>query len=239
MKLANPARTVDPLDHPQWAALTSEHAGFARRSGRAVAYPADVTPMAGLENADDPEGWADLAALLQAGERTILMFPRPPALSEAVRPVLQRYILQMLGPPEPPEPAAAPEGMAPLGLADGPDMVALAGLTEPGPMGLRTVTMGRWFGVRRDGELIAMAGQRMHLTGLVEVSGVCTHPSARGQGLARRLILQVMHDIAARGERSFLHLKTENAAALGLYRSLGFEVRTQIHLSLVERAGGA
>ena len=115
-------------------------------------------------------------------------------------------------------------------------MEPLAALTEPGPMGRRTVTLGNWWGVRREGELVAMAGQRMHLTGLVEVSGVCTHPRVRGEGLARNLILHVMHDIAARGERSFLHLKTENAAALGLYRSLGFEVRTEIHMSVVAAA---
>ena len=173
--------------------------------------------MAGLEDSADPRAWADLASLLEEGERVVLMFPQPPDLPDVVQPVQQRGIVQMLGPAEPPEPAAAPEGMATLGLDDAPYMVALAKLTEPGPMGLRTVTMGRWFGVRREGELIAMAGQRMHLTGLVEVSGVCTHPCARGLGLARSLILQVMHDIADRGERSFLHLKTENAAALGLY----------------------
>jgi ribosomal protein S18 acetylase RimI-like enzyme len=229
---------MQPLDHPQWAALATEHAGFARRRGRALAYPADVTPMSGLEDAGDIEAWAELAGLLDAGERTILMFTTPPQVPEQMRILLQRFILQMTGPETPPDPPAAPDGLVRLGLDDGPDMVALAALTEPGPMGLRTVTMGNWWGVRRQGRLVAMAGQRMHLTGLVEVSGVCTRPDVRGEGLARKLILQVLHDIAARGEKSFLHLKTENAAALGLYGSLGFKVRTQIHMSVVEAAPG-
>jgi ribosomal protein S18 acetylase RimI-like enzyme len=227
---------MEPLDHPQWAALTSEHAGFARRSGRALAYPSDVTPMSGLEDPRDPQAWADLTALLGEDEKTILMFTAPPVLPSTVRPLIQRFILQMSGPDVAPALPSEPEGLVRLGLEDGPDMVALAALTEPGPMGLRTVTMGNWWGVRREGELVAMAGQRMHLTGLVEVSGVCTHPRVRGEGLARNLILRAMHDIAARGERSFLHLKTENAAALGLYRSLGFEVRTEIHMSVVAAA---
>jgi GNAT superfamily N-acetyltransferase len=227
---------MEPLDHPQWAALTSEHAGFARGSGRALAYPSDVTPMSGLEDPRDPRAWADLAALLGEGEKTILMFTAPPVLPPTVRPMIQRFILQMSGPDVAPALPSEPEGLVRLGLEDGPDMVALAALTEPGPMGLRTVTMGNWWGVRREGELVAMAGQRMRLTGLVEVSGVCTHPRVRGEGLARNLILRAMHDIAARGERSFLHLITENAAALGLYRSLGFEVRTEIHMSVVAAA---
>lgn len=226
---------MHPLDHPQWAALTSEHAHFARLRGRAAAYPGDVTPMAGLQDPADPGCWSDLAALLAPDERALLCLVDQPTVPQGLRTVIQRPILQMIGPPEPPPAPAAPEGMVRLGLVDGQDMIALARLTEPGPMGPRTVTMGHWLGVRRRGELIAMAGQRMHLTGLVEVSGVCTHPNARGLGLARDLILQVMHEIAARGERSFLHLKTENAAALGLYRALGFEVRTEIHMILVER----
>jgi ribosomal protein S18 acetylase RimI-like enzyme len=227
---------MEPLDHPQWAALASEHARFARRNGRALAYPSDVTPMSGLGDPEDPQAWADLAALLDEGEKTILMFRRPPEPQPVMRLLFQRFILQMTGPELAPALPPEPEGLVKLGLEDGSDMVALAALTEPGPMGLRTVTMGNWWGVRREGELVAMAGQRMHLTGLVEVSGVCTHPRVRGEGLARTLILRVMHDIAARGEGSFLHLKTENAAALGLYQSLGFEVRTEIHMSVVAAA---
>jgi predicted GNAT family acetyltransferase len=166
------------------------------------------------------------------------MFVTPPELPAVVRPLIQRFILQMTGPETPPDLLSAPEGLVRLGLEDGPDMVALAALTEPGPMGLHTVTMGNWWGVRRQGRLVAMAGQRMHLKGLVEVSGVCTHPDVRGEGLARKLIVQVLHDIASRGENSFLHLKTENAAALGLYQGLGFKVRTEIQMSVIEAARG-
>lgn len=226
---------TQPLDHPQWAALTTAHVEFARRNGRALAYPSDVTPMSGLEDPADPQAWSDLAAMLGEGEKTILMFARPPVLPQVVKPLIRRFILQMTGPDGSPDLPEPPEGLGRLDLADGPDMVELAALTEPGPMGRRTVTMGRWWGMRRAGRLVAMAGQRMHLDGLVEVSGVCTHPDVRGEGLARKLIIQVMHDIADRGERSFLHLKTENAAALGLYQSLGFKVRTEIEMSVVVR----
>jgi hypothetical protein len=48
---------MQPLDHPQWAALASEHARFARRLGKAAAYPPDVTPMSGLADAKDPQAW--------------------------------------------------------------------------------------------------------------------------------------------------------------------------------------
>ena len=61
--------------------------------------------------------------------------------------------------------------------------------------------MGRFVGIRRGGRLVAMAGERMHLDGHTEVSGVCTHPDFRGRGLARQLSAAVARQIEARGER--------------------------------------
>ena len=56
-------------------------------------------------------------------------------------------------------------------------------LTRPGPFLSRTLRLGSFVGVREDGRLIAMAGERMKLPGLTEVSGVCTHPDFRGRGV--------------------------------------------------------
>ena len=61
-------------------------------------------------------------------------------------------------------------------------MRALAKLTDPGPFFEETIKMGRYLGVEEDGELIAMAGERFRMDGWVEVSGVCTHPTRRGEG---------------------------------------------------------
>ena len=38
---------------------------------------------------------------------------------------------------------------------------------------------GDFWGVRDNGRLIAMAGERLKLDGMSEVSGVCTHPDLR------------------------------------------------------------
>jgi predicted GNAT family acetyltransferase len=55
----------------------------------------------------------------------------------------------------------APEDIVQLGDADAPEMLALAQLTEPGPFFARTHTMGNFIGIRVDGRLAAMAGERM------------------------------------------------------------------------------
>ena len=83
-----------------------------------------------------------------------------------------------------------------LGEADALDMYALAKATDPGPFEIKTHLMGTYFGVRSgNGELNAMAGERMRLPGWVEVSGVCTNEKARGLGLASKLVAQVMRPI--------------------------------------------
>ena len=88
-------------------------------------------------------------------------------------------------------PAEAPApGIAPvvLGPADAAEMCALAELTHPGPFGPEMIRLGRFLGVREQGRLLAMAGQRFRLPGFVEISGVCTHPDAQGRGYARALM---------------------------------------------------
>jgi predicted GNAT family acetyltransferase len=89
--------------------------------------------------------------------------------------------------------------------ADAPEILPFARLTEPGPFLERKHTMGRFIGIRIDGRLAAMAGERMHVRGYTEVGGVCMHPDCRGRGLARRLSAAVAVAIEARGERPFLH----------------------------------
>jgi predicted GNAT family acetyltransferase len=127
--------------------------------------------------------------------------------------------------------------LLPLGDADAAEMLALATLTEPGPFLPRTHTMGRFIGVRVDGRLVAMAGERMRFPGHTEISGVCTHPDFRGRGLARRLSCAAAAAVQARGERPFLHAWSTNRAAIALYESLGFEVRTAVHVAVLARPG--
>ena len=122
--------------------------------------------------------------------------------------------------------AAAPDPEAVvLGPADVPEMLDLVERTKPGPFLPRTVELGTYLGIRREGALVAMAGERLHPPGWTEISAVCTDPAARGEGLASRLILAVAHGIRERGETPFLHTGAGNTNAIRLYESLGFRLR--------------
>ena len=120
--------------------------------------------------------------------------------------------------------------------ADAADMLALATLTKPGPFTLRAQALGEFFGVKEDGRLIAMAGERMKPEGFTEVSGVCVHPDFQGRGLGRLLSVFMTHRVLARGETPCLHAFAANDKAIGLYESIGFELRTMMNVALI-RAG--
>jgi predicted GNAT family acetyltransferase len=101
-------------------------------------------------------------------------------------------------------------------------MLKLTSIAFPGFFRKRTVLLGSYYGIRVDGELVAMAGERMALPGFVEISAVCTHPEHTGKGYAGHLMSLLMRDHAKAGLRSFLHVNAENERAIALYKRLGF-----------------
>ena len=113
-------------------------------------------------------------------------------------------------------------------------MRALAGLTKPGPFVERTHELGRFIGIRHEGQLVAMAGERMRPPGWTEISAVCTDPQFRGQGLATRLTLAVAAAIRARGDTPFLHVMADNVTAIRLYETLGFRARRSAPFVVVQ-----
>jgi predicted GNAT family acetyltransferase len=123
------------------------------------------------------------------------------------------------------DPGSAREPLLVLEPDDVPEMLALVERTRPGPFARRTIELGEYLGVRHEGALIAMAGERMHPPGYTEISGVCTDADHRGRGLASQLVRALARAIRARGETPFLHLTTENEAAHRVYGALGFETR--------------
>ncbi|WP_327358547.1 GNAT family N-acetyltransferase [Streptomyces sp. NBC_01304] len=209
-----------PLDNPAYASLTGPHAHFAERHGRVLRYPQQVAPWLALPDEPDADDWADLAALAGPGASVLLtaLVGEPPAGWEVI---WQGNGVQYAGESV----LGAPEAEAVLlGAADVPEMLDLVERTRPGPFLPRTVELGTYLGVRRDGKLVAMAGERLHPAGWSEISAVCTDPDFRGQGLGARLILAVVHAIRERGETPFLHTGADNPAR-GLYESLGFTLR--------------
>jgi GNAT superfamily N-acetyltransferase len=220
------------LDNPVWAALTGPQAGLAQGEGRARRFPADLSPLAALPDDADGDAWRDMARLVGPGGVFLgAEVPLPPPPGWTVELELPGVQL-VAGAAGPPVAATPPVGdVVRLGAADVPEILDLVARTEPGPFAPRTTELGGYVGVRLDGALVAMAGQRLRPPGWTEVSAVCTSPDVRGRGLAGWLTQIVTAEIRARGDRPFLHALASNTGAVRLYRALGFTLRREVTFS--------
>lgn len=223
------------LDRPVWNALTTAQANLAVASGAAVRIDADYGPFAAARDASD-ESLKALAATLKGKDDRIGVveregWPKPPG----TRALGGGDLVQMVwdGP--------APKGhddprITGLGARDARAMAALAHATEPGPWGPKTRLYGPYFGIRIGRKLASMAGERLRLPGLAELSGVSTWPEMRGQGLAKVLVNHVVRGFIERGDTPFLHCYAANAGAVCLYEKLGFRTRARLTFTILALA---
>lgn len=220
------------LDRPIWAAMKTKQASLASGGPCAKRFPADISPFAATPD-DGPESLAQLAALIPSGEFFVTITDSgvtPPGASvEMAGELVQMHAAD----PAPPEPSG---DVIPLGDADASEMLELATLTRPGPFLINTHRLGRFIGIREDGRLAAMAGERLHVDGYREVSAVCTHPDFRGRGHAGRLSRIVAARIVRDGETPFLHAYSDNTAAIRLYETLGFCIERRLTVQMLRRA---
>jgi ribosomal protein S18 acetylase RimI-like enzyme len=215
-------------------ALNGRHARFAERAGRALRYANAVAPFAALPDEPSEQDWSDFATLLHRTGGGAL-HRESGALHDRWADahdldVHRMTVLQFSG-----------EGLRVDGRDTGdireltaddvPAMRKLTELTKPGPFGERTIELGGYLGIWRDGVLAAMAGRRMSVPGWTEVSAVCTDPAFRGQGLASRLIRAVATAIRAEGDEVFLHVIATNTGAIELYERMGFTRSSSVEVA--------
>jgi ribosomal protein S18 acetylase RimI-like enzyme len=216
----------DPvLDDPIWSSLTGAHAHLAEGGDLVRRYPADVAPFAAVRTWDDPGVWDAIVNLVGHDAE----FPAPPESVELPsgwergEPFAGVQLVET----ERLRPLPDDEAVL-LGAGDVPEMLDLVARAQPGPFLPRTYELGRYVGIRRDGRLAAMAGERLQPAGWTEISAVATDERYRGQGLATRLVLDVAHHIRRRGARAMLHAAASNTNAIRLYESLGFTLRRRM-----------
>lgn len=228
------AGRAHPLDRPIWSALTTRQARCGGDGPLARRFDETIGPFAAASD-DGAEAVAALAALAHGEDDMSLLEPNPPAPPPEIELKMSAAGVQMVA-------RAFTRGehafaLAPLSEADAPEMLELALLTKPGPFRARTHTLGRFLGVRENGRLIAMAGERLQMDGFVEISAVCTLPDHRGRGLAGALMRAVGARILSEGDTPFLHAYAANTNAIALYRKLGFEHRADVTHAMWTRIG--
>lgn len=230
MPLDAPAKRL--LDNVVWHSLIGRQARFASGTGRARRFAKGFSPLLGFE---DPEraDFDAIAPFCDAGEPFYCdgwSGAAPAGWQIEFESTMFKMVWQGAASVQDEAPDAAP-----LCAAHAARAVELARLTKPGPFDLRTIELGEYFGYFEGARLIAMAGERLEAGRLREISGVCTHPDARGRGLAHRLMTKLLHRQLRRGQLPFLHVMRENHAARTIYQRMGFRDSLESTVRVVAR----
>lgn len=227
---------MHPLDNVIWRALNTSQASLGKRHKHAGKFFKDVNLLGGFAS-PTPDNYDSMSALLDPGERVGLFLEQPPQPPLGWKIVATLPLLEMVCEDGSlPSPGPKRSLIARLTEADVPEMLALTRLTKPGPFAQRTLEMGDYFGIRVNGDLVAMAGERLRVPGYTEVSAVCTHPDHLGRSYATMLISLLMERIRRREEKPFLHVRGDNERAIALYERLGFRTRPPLHYAILEKA---
>jgi ribosomal protein S18 acetylase RimI-like enzyme len=220
------------LDNITWFTLTGPHAQYASGAKGARRYTAGFPPFIGFADSMRPD-FDTLAAYCHPDEQLYCSQWKGEAPAgwciHDEKPIFRMVWDEVM-----PATDALPDATR-LGPPHADEVLELAQLTNPGPFGPRTIELGEFFGWFEDGRLVAMAGERMHVGTLREVSGICTHPDFRDRGLARRLTLKLIHRVMQRGETPFLHVMGDNLAPRLLYQKMGFRDYCETTARIISR----
>ncbi len=228
---------MHPLDNVIWQALTTRQTMFAESCGQARRFMPEVTALGGFRE-NNSEGYASLSGLLGEGATVAVFLDEPYQARSGWDFVVGAPLYQMVweNGRDSSDPTSKTDfEIVQLGDADSPEMIALTTLTKPGPFGKRTHELGNYLGIRREGQLVAMSGERMKVPGFTEVSAVCTHPAHTGHGYARVLMSAVIQGIRDRGDTPMLHVREDNVRAIELYERLGFKTRVRLHFAVIRK----
>jgi ribosomal protein S18 acetylase RimI-like enzyme len=221
------------LDNVIWQALTTKQVQFAEARGQARRFMPEVTALTGLGD-ENPQNFASLGELIGPRGTGALFLDHPYEDRDGWEYVVGAPLLQMVCDSRTVHQNTNFE-IVELGLQNSPEMIELTMLTKPGPFGPRTHELGTYLGIRREGKLVAMAGERLKVPGYTEVSAVCTHPDHLGNGYAQALMSAVMRGIRERGETPFLHVRGDNTRAVKVYEKLGFKTRKRGYFAEIRK----
>jgi predicted GNAT family acetyltransferase len=225
--------TAHPLDNPIWHALHGAQERLSTGNELARRYLRGLPPLAAMRDTNSGAAWHALGELTQPGETVGLL-----AVHETTNPSgwdisWRSTIAQMTCTSNTYRRASDSQHTAytrDLNECDGPAMVELSGFAQLRPLLTdRTVLLGRYIGAfDHNDQLIAMAGERLRLSGMTEISAVCTHPLHRRRGLALMLTARLTENVLNRNETAFLHIMDHKALLHSLYRKLGYSTRSEL-----------
>ncbi|MBK8027496.1 MAG: GNAT family N-acetyltransferase [Chloroflexi bacterium] len=224
------------LDNPVWHMLCHDLAGFAVGTARAKRCDPAVVPLAALADYG-ASALEDLGRLVRVKEVISLYALDPPqeipGFESRARFPVDQLVCQRHTPV--PQCDGYNSELVELTSDDVQDMTQLLRVSGLGSLRPALIDRGRFVGIRQEGALVAMAGERMHLPGYCEVAAVCTHPDWRGRGYAKFVTAVIAEGIWARGKTPFLHVLAHNTPAQHAYQALNFVKQGELTYLMLAR----
>jgi GNAT superfamily N-acetyltransferase len=210
---------LDKLNNPVWRALNSVQQQFGEGAAHIKRYRRGILPFAAYEHGTK-ENLRALDKWLSASE-VFYLFGKLPPLPAGWKVVKELHCFQMLAPAN----IIAVNNTDPISLlteAQSIEMYNLVNKVQPGYYERDTHKLGNYYGIWDKDKLVAIAGERIQLEQLTEVSAICTDPDYTGRKYAQQLTAHVCNKIIEKGNIPFLHVLQSNERAVGLYEYIGF-----------------
>ncbi|WP_374175362.1 GNAT family N-acetyltransferase [Flavobacterium tructae] len=211
------------LDNPVWHALSEKHSTFALDYDGTKFYNPDYCPFGGFILPESTLTATKQYALLTD---SFFIVGEKPEIDDSLTIVKELICLQMVIQDK--IQLAIGTEILKLTESHNAELLQLVNLVQPGYFKTKTPLLGNYYGIFKEAQLIAVAGERMKINDFTEVSAIITHPDHTGKGYAKQLISHVVNNILDESKTPFLHVVENNIGAISLYEKLGFVTRRKI-----------
>ena len=211
------------LDNPVWNSLSETHREFALDYANTKFYNPDYCPFGGFIN---PESTLEASNQYSVATDNFFIVGEKPEISNSLKIVKELICLQMIVYNK--IELSITEYIVKLTEEHNDKLVHLVNLVQPGYFKNKTASLGNYYGIFKEDQLVAITGERMKMNDFTEVSAIITHPDHIGKGYAKQLIAHCVNNIFSENKISYLHVVESNIGAIGLYEKLGFVTRRKM-----------
>jgi len=216
-------KMYERLDNPVWHSLSETHKDLSIDYHNIKFYQPAYCPFGGfIDNNNVASRIDEYSKLIN----NLFVVGEKPFFSNKL--FLKKELICMQMVLEKKTEAGIEEDLIKLDNAFSGALSSLVNEVQPGYFKKKTNLMGDYFGIVRDGKLVAVTGERMKMKNFTEVSAVVTHPFYTGKGYARQLVGHTVNKIFDENKIPYLHVAETNLGAIRLYEKLGFTTRRKI-----------
>lgn len=225
------ADIYDKLDNPAWYSLTETQKHFGIGNNHLKCYQKDILAFTAFDHSNK-NMLVGLNELIEINESFFIIGDLPSLphnyIIENPLPCLQMICTTAIT-------IATGDSIEKLSDADEVQKAGLVDLVQPGYYKNSTRLLGDYYGIKDNQQLVAMAGERMRMEGMTEISAVVTHPEFTGRKYAQQLVAHASNTILANGNIPFLHTLVTNHRAIAIYEYLSFIKRRIINFTKIKR----